>query len=358
MASAGETDAAAAAQHVLSLSAGFMVSAALHSVVSLDIASKLVSGPRSADELAAAVGADADALERVMRLLAAHGVFAAGPGRRYELNACARCLLPGQPGSTHAAVHWLADEFHFKVFGEGFMSSLRTGEPAVASVLGKPIFEHLAANAALSRSFNAAMSEFSEAVATGVLASYDFSGIDVLADIGGGLGAVLAAILRAHPAMRGVLFELPQVAAGAGAALARAAVADRATVVAGDFFAPDAPLPHADAYVMKHIIHDWDDARATAILCAVRGAMQPPLASKRVLLLERVVPPADAHADVEDEAARFTRVIDMEMLVVAGGRERSEAQFADLLRGAGLRLCRVVPTRTQLSVIEARPETD
>ena len=202
------------------------------------------------------------------------------------------------------------------------------------------------------------MSEFSDAVAHAFLASYDLGGVDVVADVGGGHGAVLAAVLKAHPAMRGALFDLPQVAAGARAALERAAVADRAVVVAGDFFAPGAPLPAADAYIMKHIIHDWDDGRAAAILRAVRGAMQPPLANKRVVLLERVAPTDDDMAGGGDknEAQRFCHVMDMEMLVVAGGRERSEAQFAALFRAAGLRLVRVVPTRTQLSVIEARPE--
>ena len=356
MSSPGDDDAGAATQHVLSLSAAFMVSAALHAAASLEVASHLQSGPRSADELATACGADADALHRVLTLLAAHGVFrrAAQP-RSFELNAAARALLPGVTGSAHAAVRWLADEFHFNVFGQGFLHSMRTGQPAVAPVCGAPIFEHLAANAALSRTFHAAMDEFSGAVAHGVLAAYDFTGIDVIADVGGGHGAVLAAVLRAHPAMRGVLFDLPQVASGARAVLERAAVADRTTVVSGDFFAPGQVPAGADAYILKHIIHDWDDDRAAAILRAVRGAMQRP--TNRVLLLERVAPADDAAAP-ESEAQRFCHIMDMEMLVVAGGRERSAAQFEALLRAAGLRLCRIVPTHTQLSVIEAQPEEE
>ena len=353
-------DAGAAAQHVVSLSAAFMVSAALHAAASLDVATHLRAGPRSAAQLAAACGADADALHRVLRLLAAQGVFRLTPPRTYELNAAARCLLPGEAGSVHAAVRWLADEFHFNVFGAqgGMMHSLRTGEPAVASAVGAPIVEHLATHPALARSFNAAMSEFSEGVMrSGALESLDLSaGVDVVADIGGGHGAVLAAVLRAHPALRGVLFELPEVASGAGAALAREGVADRATIVAGNFFAEGAAMPRADAYIMKHIIHDWDDARARHILRAVRDAMQPPLAAKRLLLLERVLPADDDVAGAGGEAARFTHVIDMEMLVVAGGRERTEAEFAALLRSAGLALARIARTRTQLCVIEARPD--
>ena len=357
MAATDRADAGAAAQHVVSLSASFMVSAALHAVATLDVATQLRFGPRSAEQLAAACGADADALHRAMRLLAAHGVFRLTPPRTYELDAAARCLLPGEPGSVHAAVSWLADAFHFKVFGAegGMLRSLRTGEPAVASAVGAPIFEHLAADPALSRSFNAAMSEFSAAIMrSGALQSCDLSGVDVVADIGGGHGAVLAAVLRAHPAMRGVLLELPAVAAGAAEALAREGVADRATVVAADFFADGAAMPRADAYIMKHIIHDWDDGRASHILRAVRAAMQPPLAAKRLLLLERVLPADDDMAG--GEAARFTHVIDMEMLVVAGGCERTEAEFAALLRTAGLRLERVVRTQTQVCVIEARPD--
>lgn len=361
-------EAGAASQHVLSLSAGYMVSAALHSVATLDVASQLRSGPRSAAQLASAVGADADALHRVLRLLSTHGVFRRTPPATYSLNAAARCLLPGEPGSTHAAVRWLADSFHLAVFAE-MTHSVRTGEPAVASVTGDDgIFAHLAANAALARTFNAAMSEFSAAAADGVLAAYDFGGINVLVDVGGGHGAVLAAVLRAYPGMQGVVYDLPQVASGAGAALARAGVADRSSVVAGNFFATDVPMPKADAYILKHIIHDWDDYKAGAILSSVRAAMQPPLASKRVLLVERVMPSHEGGADdvaEADEATRFAHVMDMEMLVVAGGREmlvvaggRTCAEFTALLRGAGLRLARVVPTRTHLCVIEARPDND
>jgi hypothetical protein len=292
---------------------------------------------------------------RLLRLLASHGVFAERAARCFALNDAARALLPPQPGgppSVRAQVLWLADPMHHRIYAD-VMHSVRTGAPAVAHVLGAPIFQHLQADAAEGRVFNDAMSAMSDAAVPGVLSAYDFGACHkVLCDVGGGHGAMLSAVLNAHPALRGILFDLPHVVADAP--LRALGVAERCLAHGGDFFAADAMPRGADAFMLKHIVHDWDDDRAAAILGNVAAALRAgggvPDAAKRVLLLEHVLPERGA----AEAAPSFTHIIDLEMLVVAGGRERTAAEFEALLRRAGLALVRVLPTPTDLCVIEAR----
>jgi SAM-dependent methyltransferase len=220
---------------------------------------------------------------------------------------------------------------------------VKTGERSFDRIFGIPPFAYLAQNPAAAAIFDDAMTGWSMQNSMGVAADYDFSGIGTLTDVGGGHGYLLATILKANPSLRGVLYETPEVCAGAQARLAAEGVADRCRVAAGDFFAsvPDG----TDACILKSVIHDWDDAQATTILRNCRRAVGP---GGRVLLAEMVIPPGnDPHVG---------KLIDLEMLVMAGGHERTEAQFRDLLAGAGLPMTRIVPTAAPTCVIEGVAE--
>jgi hypothetical protein len=209
-------------------------------------------------------------------------------------------------------------------------------------VTGVPVFEHFARDKELSARFNDAMTSFSANVAPAAVEAYDFSGIGTLADIAGGHGMVLATILRKHPQMRGILFDLEHVLAGNR--LAELGVADRVQLESGDFF--KAVPAGADAYIMKHIIHDWDDEKSITILRNIRTALHG-RARGRVILLETVLKPGNE--------PDLGKLIDLEMLLLPGGKERTAEEFASLFERAGFTMTQIVPTQSPLSVIEARP---
>jgi hypothetical protein len=212
----------------------------------------------------------------------------------------------------------------------------------VEKVVGKPVFEYLAGEPELSGVFNDAMTAFSGAVGPAALKAYDFSGIEVLVDVAGGHGEILMSMLRAYPKMRGILFDIDHVIAGATPRISAAGLSDRCETITGDFFSA---VPAGDAYILKHIIHDWDDARAVAILKNIRQAITKP--EGRLILLETVIQPGN-----QPDLGKF---IDLEMLVMPGGRERTAEEFGALLARGGFALSRVVPTESPLCVIEARP---
>ena len=207
--------------------------------------------------------------------------------------------------------------------------------------VGVPVFEYFPKHPEESEIFNNAMTMFSAMVIPAVLEVYDFSGIGTLVDVAGGHGRVLTSILQKYPSMRGVLFDLEHVLAGARAAIDSLGLSDRCRTVSGDFF--KAVPAGGDAYIMKHIIHDWDDERAATILKNIRSAMNP---GGRVILLESVVAPGNQ--------PDFAKLIDLEMLLMPGGRERTEQEFRDLFARAGFELTRIIPTQSPLSVIEGR----
>jgi hypothetical protein len=222
------------------------------------------------------------------------------------------------------------------------LHTLRTGQPAVEKVMGRPLFEVFASDPALSKVFNDAMTSMSALAIPAALDVFDFSGIRVLVDVAGGHGRVLTSILQRNPAMRGVLFDLEHVVAGAGPLIAESGVADRCTTMSGDFF--KAVPPGGDAYIMKHIIHDWDDERCRTILRNIHHALAG-VPKGRVILLETVVQTGNT--------PDFAKLIDMEMLLIPGGRERTADEFRTLFASAGFELTRIVPTASALSVIEA-----
>ena len=346
-----------AAGRVMQLATGYMVSAALHAAVRLDVASHLRDGPRNVAALAPALAdgsVDADSLHRVLRALATHGVFEETAPGVFGLNDVARSLLPDAPASTFATVRWLAEPLHLRAFGELLRGVKAPQPPLVETLLGGPVFAHFQKDAALGADFNAAMTALSSNVVPMLLGAYpDFADCAVLADVGGGHGALLASVLRAHPHLRGVLFDLPPVVAGAHDALRAGGVADRVDVRGGSFFeAKDLPRGDVDAVIMKHIIHDWDEDKAAAILTNVRAALQESRSAKpkRVLLVEFVLEECATAA----QPPALAPLIDLEMLVFAGGRERTRSQFEALLARGGLRLHGVSRMPNGMCVLEAR----
>lgn len=330
-----------AAQLIMQLTTGYILSSALHVVTSLRLADQLVDGPRNVSELARKAGANEDALYRMLRTLSSFGVFVENAPRQFSNNGASEMLRSGVPG-LYDMVLWLADSFHLKIYADA-MHSVMTGQPAIEKTFGQPVFEYFPQDAALSERFNNAMTAFSSVVIQAALEAYDFKGIGTLVDVAGGHGEVLTSILKAYPSMKGVLSDLEHVLAGAKPKIEAMGLADRCRTEVIDFF--KAVPSGGDAYIMKHIIHDWDDDRAATILKNIRKAMNP---GGRVILLDSVLPPANE--------PDFSKLIDIEMMLLPGGRERSEEEFRSLFDRAGFRLTRIVPTKSPLAVIEGVQE--
>lgn len=328
-------------QLVFRLATGYIASAALQVAVKLGVADQLAGGPKPIADIARATGANADALYRVLRTLASVGVFEETEPRRFALTPAAEMLRSNAPG-LHDIALWITSPFHFRVYSHA-LHSVTTGEPAAEKAIGMPVFEYFGRDAELSAIFNNAMTSFSAMVIPAALEAYDFSDIGVLVDVAGGHGGVLTAILRQYPSMRGILMDVDHVIAGAHPRIAAMGLQDRCEAVVGDFFKA---IPEGDAYIMKHIIHDWDDERASVILRNIRKALGEK-AKGRVILLEAVIQPGN-----QPDLGKF---IDLEMLMMPGGRERTAEEFAALFAASGFEMTRIVPTKSPLCVIEARP---
>jgi ubiquinone/menaquinone biosynthesis C-methylase UbiE len=326
-------------QHVFQLATGYIVSTALQAAVQLRIADLLADGPRSTADLARECNVSEDSLYRVLRALASAGVFEEIDSRQFRLNPPAAMLRSDVPGSLYDMVRWISSPFHLRVYSEA-MHAIKTGEPAAKKATGMDVFEYFSKNPELSSIFNNAMTSFSAAVVPAALEVYDFSGIRVLVDVAGGHGGVLTGILERFPSMRGILCDLEHVIAGARKRIASIGMQDRVECVTVDIFA--AVPEGGDAYVMKHIIHDWDDERAGTILRNIRKVLPK---NGRVILLESVLAPGNA--------PDLGKLIDLEMLMMPGGRERTADEFRALFAANGFELTRIVPTKSPLSVVEA-----
>ena len=307
----------------------------------LGVADHLVDGPLGAEELAERVGADPQALSRVLRLCADAGVFAELEDRRFGQTPLSE-LLRGDREDSMRGLAMLFESPFLRAAWTELHAAVRGGGRAFDRAHGVPLFDYLTEHPDDAAVFDAAMVGASRQLIAAVLDAYDFSGFDTVVDVGGGNGALLALILAGNPGARGILFDLPAVTDRAQALLADAGVADRCEVVAGDFF--ESVPAGGDAYVLTQILHDWEDEAATRILRNCRAVMND---DARLLLGEAVLP-----AGPERSLARF---IDVEMLVI-GGRERTEAEYRKLLAGAGLRLTRVIPSALLHSVVEAVPD--
>jgi SAM-dependent methyltransferase len=329
----------AAAATVLRMIWGIHISRAIYVVAELGLADLLAGGPMTAAQLAQATQAHEPSLYRVLRLLASLGVLTEHDNRAFGLTVLGERLRAGVPASMRSWAMLVESLGGVRAF-EPIIETVRTGKPGLDIAHGMDIFEFLATHPQLARGFQAAMSERTTAFAPSVAAEYDFSRMRIVADIGGGKGTLLAAILRAHRHLRGVLFDRPAVAADAAGVLRSAGVEDRCEVVPGDFFAgvPDG----ADGYILANVLHDWDDARAVQILRACRRAMAT---GGRVLIVERLIP-NDPHTAVP------VLLSDLNMLVFTGGQERTNAEYGELLTAAGLQLARVQPVASPYGVIE------
>ncbi len=318
---------------------GFRTTQLLHVAAKLGIADLLEAGPRPIAALATMCRCRAEELYRILRALSNLGIVCELADGRFELTSLGEHLRTHTEGSLRAMATLYGERWIWNAYGN-LLHSVRTGEPAFDAVHGKPFFDYLQEDEAAARSFNAAMTSYSAQEISAVTAAYDFTRFRTIADIGGGHGRLLAAMLRASPHARGILFDLPAVCAGVQQTLEQAGVANRARIVSGDFFA-EVP-PGAQLYVMKSIIHDWDDDAARRILTNCRAAMA---ADSRLLLIERVIgEPNDA-----DEAKLF----DISMLAMLGGRERTAEEYRTLLKSAGLRMIRTLATVSPHSLIEA-----
>ena len=325
---------------IMQLGTGYMTTAALYAVTKLGIPDILKSGPKPTSEIAKACGAKEEPVFRVLRALASAGVFTETAPRTFALTQEGELLLSDRPGSQRSMVLWLGNKMHFDTYPE-LPYAMQTGNTVTQKVYGESCFGYFEKNPEVSKVFNEAMTGFSQMFAPAVLEAYDFSWLNgkTLVDIGGGHGFVLTSILKKYPEIHGVVADLEHVVAGTPEMIRNAGVENRCTATSCDFFAS---VPAADAYIMKHIIHDWDDERALTILRNIKRAMNP---GGRVLLVESVI----ADGNNQD----FGKLMDIEMLVSPGGKERTAAEYEDLFKRAGLRLTRILPTRSAYSIIEA-----
>ena len=337
-----DAGAAAAPQRDLArLIDGYLTTQLLYVAAKLGVAEVLVDGPRTGREVAEAVGADPDALTRMLRGLVLEDVLAEDRDGRFALTAVGDSLRDGVPGSQRGAI-LVRGEVYWSA-AAGMLRTAIEGGTAFEHVHGERFFDHLAAYPEREATFQGSMADRARREAADVVAVYDFAGLRELVDVGGGSGVLLEAMLRAAPDLRGVLVDRPEGVAGARARLAAAGLDGRAECVEGDFFA--AVPPGADAYLLSRVLHDWDDDDAGRVLATCRAAMSD---GARLLLVEAIVPERARDAP---EAIRM----DLHMLMLLRARERTEAQFRSLLAGAGFELRRVVPTGSAagLSVLEA-----
>jgi hypothetical protein len=319
---------------------GYRISSSIYVAAKLGIADLLKDGPKSSDELAKSAEVDPDALHRVLRALASLGVFAQVDQGRFALTPLGALLQRDVPDSLWEAAI-LDGELRWPVYGE-LLYSVRTGRPAHDHVFSMGVFENLAQHPETVKLLN--LSWLRHGFASNLGATYDFSGIRALVDVGGGRGQSMVLLLKANPMMRGIILDLPYVIDDARAFVESEGLAQRCEVVSGDFFA--SVPPGGDAYLLRWILHDWDDAHAVAILKNCRRATE---GRGKLLVLDRVVPER-----AEQDPAVFLG--DLEMLVFSpGGRERTEAEFRSLFGEAGFKLKDIIPTNWELSIVEGAP---
>jgi hypothetical protein len=317
------------------------VSKVVYAAAKLGLADYLAAGPRSAVELASATGTHAPSLHRLMRTLASLGVLTEEDGQRFSLTPLGKALETGAPGSARGTLIALCGQWFWRGWEE-LLYSLETGKPGFEKAFGMPVFEYLGRNPSEASYFSEAMVGFHGEEPPAVAEAYDFSRFKTIVDVGGATGNMLAAILSRHRGPRGVLFDRPQVVLEAPALLKTRGVNERVTIEAGNFFetVPDG----GDAYLLSHVIHDWSEEQCLTILGHCRKAIKP---DGRLLIVEMVLPAGDT--------PHPGKLLDMVMLVIPGGQERTEVEYASLVDKAGFRLNRVVPTSSAGSVVEAVP---
>lgn len=320
---------------------GFKITQMIYVAAKLSIADLLQSGSRSSEELADATKVDSHSLHRVMRALASLGVFHENADGTYELTPLSELLRNDVPGSQRGAAIMWGEDWSWRPWGQ-LLQSVSTGEPSFDLTFGTGIFDYFTEHGDAGEIFHAAMTSLISLDSEAIIDAYDFSGISDLVDVGGGEGVLLTTLLKSYHELTGTIFDVPSVVQSAEEAIRNAGVSDRCNVVGGDFF--ESVPSGADAYVLKFIIHDWDDDRALSILRVCRRSMND---SAKILIVDRVIPGPNKGPAL--------KVGDITMMVLTGGLERTESEFRDLLQSAGFRLNRIIPTKTQFSILEAMP---
>ena len=318
---------------------GFVVSRALQVAAELGVADALANGPKDRETLAREVGAHADTLHRLLRMTASVGVFEQLPDGRYANTPSSELLRSEVSGSMRGLARMFGGSAVWEAWG-GLEHSVRTGEPSFRHIHGSPMFEYLAAHPDVARRFDEAMVNSSRLMNAALVEAYAWGQFGTLVDVAGGIGSTLAAILGAHPRLHGVLFDLRHVVERSRDHLIEQGVAARCATESGSFF--DSVPAGADAYFMKHILHDWDDDDCLRILHNCRKAMPD---HAKLLVCEKIVPPGNERS--------VAKTMDLVMLALTdGGRERTEQEFADLFGRADLRLTRIVSTQSDNSILE------
>lgn len=323
---------------MLQMIVGFWVARSIYAAAKLGLADHVKDQAKTAAELAKVTGADTPSLYRLLRALAGVGIFSEDTAGRFAQTPLSETLRSDVPGSLRYFAMTELGEEHFPAWGN-LLHSVKTGAIAFDHTFGMPVWEFYAQHPENAKIFNEAMTNLTIVVNEAVLAGYDFSSIRKLVDVGGGHGRLLMSILKTNPSMSGVLFDAPSVVEGAGPQMAVEGLSGRCELRSGDFFQS---VPEGgDAYILKWIIHDWDDARATTILKNCHRAMA---ANGKLLLVESVIPPGN-----EPFIGKF---MDLNMLVMTGGRERTAEEFRTLLSAAGFQRIRILPTASPVSIIE------
>jgi len=305
----------------------------------LSLADHLAKGPKSADDLASPTGTHAPSPYRLMRTLAHLGIFTEDAAHRFTLTPLGDALKTGAPGGARATILTLASEWITRGW-EQLLYSVQTGKSGLEKEAGMPIFDWLAKNPEAASLFSETMVGFHGAEPAAVAAAYDFSNMTTIVDVGGATGNLLTTILGKFPGARGILYDLPHVVRDAPGLIQARGLTDRVKIEAGRFF--DKVPADGDAYLLSHVIHDWSEEQCLTILGNCRRAMHP---ASRLLLIEMVLPTGNT--------PHPGKMLDMMMLVGPGGQERTEQEYGALLAKAGLRLTRVVPTESAVSVVEA-----
>ncbi len=330
-------------QLILQMLTGKWITQAVSVAATLGIADLLAGAPKTVEELAAATSTHADSLYRLLRALASIGVFAETEAGRFTLTPLAQCLRSDAPDSMRNAARMWGLPLFWHSWGE-LLHCVQTGETGLHQAFGVTnAFEYFAQHPEDAKIFNDTMTDFSRTFAGAIAEAYDFGRFSKIIDVGGGHGMLLASILRRHPGLRGVVFDLPQVITGSRPAIAAAGLADRCETVAGDCL--ESVPSGADAYLLRAVIHGFNDERALIILRNIRAGIRP---EGRLLLIDFVIPPANEPS--------LSKLFDLQMLVMAGGRERTQVEFRTLLGAAGFKLGGIYPTASPQCIIEGVPE--
>ncbi len=330
----------APAQSLTGMITASWTSQAIYVAAKLGLADLVHSGQHSAAQLAASTQTQPDAMYRLLRALASVGIFQEDSHQKFALTPAATLLRSDVPGSQRSVAIMMGEE-HFACWGQ-LLHSIRTGQTAFEKIYGMPVFQWLSQHPEQARIFDEAMVGVHGTETGAMLDAYDLSHVKVLADVGGGNGSVLMAVLARYPHMRGMLCDLAGVVGRAEPHIAQCGFTDRVQAIATDFFS--AVPAGADVYLMRHIIHDWNDEQSHTILQNIRRVIPQ---DGRLLVVECVIKPGNE--------PDFGKMLDLNMLVIPGGKERTETEYRELFARAGFRLTGITPTASSVSVIEARP---